>query len=287
MVDMCMPIFVIVEGGLGNQLFQAAFGEFLGRHFNSKVFYLSITKSAKTPRSCALADLGFRVIHLSRLLGWMLKYGVNVVGKLGGIGFPVDGIVVKDEGLNFDVNTLTRRPLLVFGYWQYAEIALSSVGELAARINEYAKDRGLVCGEVSFKTGILHVRCGDYISDPEVAAKHHVCTPGYYEAAWHILQHKGAEELVVFTDDPMWVKGNLNILTSFAICGDRGVPPLEEMWRMSHARYFAISNSTFGWWAAALANKPGVKVIAPKHWFVGVPSRSIGILPDFWEEVKE
>ena len=58
----------------------------------------------------------------------------------------------------------------------------------------------------------LHVRRGDYVSDPRTNAANGVCSIDYYHAAvGHIAGRVDAPEFFVFSDDIAWARDNLDI----------------------------------------------------------------------------
>lgn len=103
----------------------------------------------------------------------------------------------------------------------------------------------------------IHIRRGDYSKFPD----HHPMLPleYYQEAMGH---YKGKYDRVkIFTDSPEWVKENLNI-------GDiisRRSSDYQEMSEFSRCGLKIISNSSFSWWGAYLSNKQNV--IYPKNWY--------------------
>jgi hypothetical protein len=55
-----------------------------------------------------------------------------------------------------------------------------------------------------------------------------------------------------------------------------------ELMRLGHA--FIIANSSFSYWAAALAHKFDVMVICPNPWFIGIDS-SANLIPPRWHSI--
>lgn len=129
----------------------------------------------------------------------------------------------------------------------------------------------------------MHVRRGDYVSDP-AAAMHLVCDVGYYERACsEMLKRVPDAQFVVFSDDMNWVRGHISLPadTAYALAS-KDQPAWVDLMLMRCCDHFVISNSSYSWWAAFLSEHPGKQVIAPDHWLVGVTTRSIGICPEDW-----
>lgn len=108
----------------------------------------------------------------------------------------------------------------------------------------------------SRETVSVHVRRGDYVWNPS----HPLCGGDYYESACSLFPGR---LFLVFSDDPKWCKDNME-RDDFVIVssGDEAV----DMALMSRCDHHIIANSTFSWWGAWLAERPGV-VVAPAKWF--------------------
>ena len=105
----------------------------------------------------------------------------------------------------------------------------------------------------------LHVRRGDYLIN---ALNHHNLGLDYYKQA--LKKFDPDREVIVFTDDPLWAFGQEMFQPDRFIISDES-GPYHDLYMMTQCSDFIISNSTFSWWGAWLANKG--KVVAPKTWF--------------------
>ena len=71
----------------------------------------------------------------------------------------------------------------------------------------------------------------------------------------------------VFSDDIVWCKENLNILSNaHYIDWNNNDESWIDMYLMSQCKHNIIANSTFSWWGAWLNNNIEKVVIAPKMW---------------------
>jgi len=111
----------------------------------------------------------------------------------------------------------------------------------------------------------LHIRRGDYISDPEV----HKCIEGiitddyYRNAVAFVSQRVDRPHFYIFSDDMSWVMENLRIPASVTYVDIN--PPqrgFEDLWIMSKCKHnITAGGSTFSWWAAYLNSNPDKIVV--------------------------
>jgi hypothetical protein len=117
----------------------------------------------------------------------------------------------------------------------------------------------------------VHIRCGDYVTNSAVNAKHGTCDIEYYLKALSILtkQVNKSPELFIFSDDYNLIKGyfrNLDLKIYYAYFKQHTHEPWHDMHLMSLCHHHIIANSTFSWWAAWLSKNTGI-TLAPKNWF--------------------
>ena len=128
----------------------------------------------------------------------------------------------------------------------------------------------------------VHIRLGDY----ELIDELNVVSREYFDSALEILTKSGInQEIWIFTNDKekstqfisaasqemaIWIPDSLNSLETL------------EVMRQCHS--FIISNSTFSWWAAFLANEADPSVIAPKVWIKNHPE-PLEICPPQWQRI--
>ncbi len=254
-------VIVKLTGGLGNTLFQFAFGRGV---------------AAKTGR-----QLGFcwqratRDYALDRYVDTLLIHPDVVSGP-----------VYNERAMTFDPEVYHPAAASHYfcGYWQtpryFEDIADEIRKEVVPR---FLYDREwLICAEAlaAKNSAFIHVRRGDYLKPANIAA--HGLTPlEYYKAAMQTMSllHPGVE-FYAFSDDQEWCRNNLPGVTVLR------TPNADiDFILMHHCRHGILANSTFGWWAAFLgADSAGGTVIAPKKWF-GPANQHLGtrdLLPARW-----
>jgi hypothetical protein len=111
----------------------------------------------------------------------------------------------------------------------------------------------------------IHVRRGDYLSLTNCNI-FHVQEPKYYIDALDYLfktyrLDKQLINVLVYTDDPDWVKSNFNFQYSLIIGSE-----IDDFISLCSAKFLITSNSTFSL-AAAYLNYENNIVITPKHWY--------------------
>lgn len=111
----------------------------------------------------------------------------------------------------------------------------------------------------------LHCRRGDKANSPQVNQVHGVCSVDYYQQAVHYLQERlGDFKLLIFSDEPDWVKQSLKFSQPVKFAADYGLSDAQELILMSRCTHQITANSSFSQWAAWLNNNENKIVIAPK-----------------------
>lgn len=166
------------------------------------------------------------------------------------------------------------------GYYQSMEYwGEPDIIDLCFEWSEYADDIARsIYGENDHSECVaVHIRRGDYLNHPNHFP---IPTSKYYQEAVSRLRKNGTV-FYMFSDDIDWCRSHLDYfgLTSdeTVFVDDSKATPVEvvdrveeptdwrDMWLMSQCGYHIISNSTFAWWGAYLAN--GKTVFYPSVWF--------------------
>lgn len=116
----------------------------------------------------------------------------------------------------------------------------------------------------------VHIRRGDYVSNPRAASYHGLCSPQYYQDAFTFFSERGIKiNPFIFSDDINWVRSNIRFpgLNPIFIDHNTGDQSFKDMALMSICRHHIIANSSFSWWGAWLSMSNNKIVIAPKKWF--------------------
>jgi len=181
-------------------------------------------------------------------------------------------------------------PAYFEGYWQdeqyfsqYAkqireDFTFPSLPEPAAVV---AEDIGRHKNSVS-----LHIRRGDYASNPAVQTVHGLCSPQYYQNAIMYLKNFVSDlkslKIYIFSDDPLWVQNNFdtNGVPSHIIDLHTEADAHHDMHLMSLCTHHIIANSSFSWWGAWLGEKG--KIIAPQRWFTSQEMQHFSPVPGRW-----
>lgn len=218
-------------GGLGNQLFQYAFGRVQEANGIDVCFDLSwFSKESNSHRKYRLEHLGLRVKKDNFLRQQ----------------------IIKEKG--YDPSLLITKNKNFYGYWQYLNYYKDIVAVLKNEIKVDLTKWKIYLDEI--KKGnyvVLHVRRADYL------IKNKCLLPlSYYEEALKSFKNK---EIAVFSDDPIWCKINL---PGFVI----DINDYASMYLMSKCPNQVISKSTFSWWAAMLNENVDKKIVCPSEFII-------------------
>jgi hypothetical protein len=286
-----------LAGGLGNQLFQYAAGHALARRLGVP---LQLDRSAlevrsgfpnETPRSYALDAFELEVASADRSTIDALspqRHGL-ISSVLTRIGFGTRPHVLAEQGKDFDPRSLkVKAPVLLIGHWQNERYFASVAQELRDRllVPRHApseRNRALAAQCKETITASIHVRRGDYVHNSKATAYHGVLPTEYFQAAANeLIQDHGVQHFMLFSDDPEWVKDNLQLpCPSTMVDHNTGDESHWDLWLMKQCAHNIIANSSFSWWGAWLGDPQGRTVIAPRNWFADSSIRH-GIIPATW-----
>jgi len=248
-------ITVKLMGGLGNQMFQYAYGFALAKHKKTDLsFDMSFfsEKEITTPRIFELDQLCITQKNIGQ------KPFLTKIPKIG--------------------NKL--KPFLNYfeGYFQ-SEKCFADCAEEIHKEFQFKEKLQIPEGNAV----AIHVRRGDYVKFADI---HLVCTPAYYENAIAYVQNKVVSPIFyVFSEDLEWVKQNINIPSnSVFVDYNPNLPSSHDMQFMSLCKHQIISNSSYSWWAAWLNPNPSKIVVAPDKWFAD--GRETDIYTDYMVRIS-
>jgi hypothetical protein len=283
-------VYCTLRGGFGNQLFQVAHGLALARRYGAELvlddgWFRGRRLSSEMPRAFALGwfDLPCRLPSRRErpLLAFMdgaLKLQKRLKGSLLPLHF---------DQLPLSATRLQReRWVFVHGCWQVHALMSPFRSQLQQQLRfragtfSDAHQQQLTAIANDPESVAVHVRRGDYVSNPRTAAAHGVCgLPYYARALAEVRRHLRRPHIHLFSDDLPWALDHLPLqgLPVTALDSSRQESAdrldLAEFDRMRHCRHAVIANSSFSWWAAFLLQTSDSLVIAPKQWFAwGSPS---------------
>lgn len=137
---------------------------------------------------------------------------------------------------------------------------------------------------------LVHVRRGDYVSNPHASSFHGVQGAAYFKEALEELAGllgDSSNRIMYFvsSDDAAWVKENIPFEHPTYFISHPDIRDYEEMYLMSLCSHFIISNSTFSWWGAWLSTSSEKIVIGPKRWVADPRVNTRDVMPDNWVRI--
>ena len=265
-------VIVRLSGGLGNQMFQYAFGRAVARERN--LLFDASSFSADRLRDFRLDCFGLDLKWSSvpfPAAGILQVPGIwRLMRRLGG-AIPLPGCcVVWDRMTGFDPGVESKEGSMVAtGYWQDARYftriedeireTFKPVGHFGSETLSLMKSSGSAIG--------VQVRRGDYANE-RVQTMHPTQSVTYYrEAVAGIARAKDVNTAIVCSDDPEWARRNLDLPVERTIYREETAEDWEDMFLLAECAHLVISNSSFGWWSAWLGKAEGRTVICPKKWY--------------------
>jgi hypothetical protein len=299
-------VFVALDGGLGNHMFQAAMGLATAARLGGARLIISSTSMGTEGRLTHIANGGGCLSPQLKaaaargatgaadpMVRAELQRRMHVDTVFRGVGERAEGppagaaVAVHRE---VDWASLERPApplwlgadgwLMLVGYFQgerhWDGVRDAALARIARNVREHG-EAALLAMPAARKPSrdpaacvALHVRRGDYVGNTVCAA---LDPERYYPAAMAELERRApgwaGAPLLVFTNDRAWCEAwpfLENREHEYVDTGD----DVADMHVISACAHKVIANSTFSWWGAYLgsydARAPGV-VVAPRQWF--------------------
>ena len=289
-------ILVQLNGGLGNQLFQYALGRRLSLDRNTelrfdlsafnaqkreyKLHHFKITGSPADPAEVELFLRWEQHSRLSRICKFMEAHKTYYKQR-----------IIDERAVAFDENVL-KSPHNVYlrVYWQtekyFKDITALLIKDLTVKHPLTGQNLELATRIKSTTAVSLHIRRGDYATDPSINQTHGTLPLEYYRAAIDLIlsQHPNSV-FFIFSDDIPWAKDNLRVLSERVLVDQNSEKTdYEDLRLMSYCQHHIIANSSFSWWGAWLSSNEDKIVVAPKKWFARkIDSKDL--IPENWIKI--
>ena len=231
-----MSVTIELMGGLGNQLFQLAFLDYVSK--SNEVIPLVTSKNITSKHST-------------------LNYFDSIFKNWNNIQTNTQcNILLQENSYKYQEWNLDKSVnIRICGYFQnYRYISPDFVSNL--NFSDLILSKYPEIGNSVF----LHVRGGDYLH-PDHSWLHNVVTDTYYQQA--ISEFPENTKFVVFTNDKGYALSKSFISKiNYQFIDENEI---DSLYLMSKCAGGICANSTFSWWGAYL--NPNRKLILPSKWF--------------------
>ena len=274
-------VIVKISGGLGNQLFQYAFGKAIEEKYGYDVKYdlsyyenipdgdtaRKVFVSRYIPSHMIATEEDILQITTRDKSAWK-----KVLKRLGLAEYrtkyerPGDGVTSIEQ---------VKDNTLLIGYWQSEEY-FSNVCDKIREEFSFENDiqspemKALLEKIKSSDSVSIHVRGGDYLLSQNQTIFGGICTSEYYEEAYAYMKKKNPiSKFFLFTNDVEWTKKNIHLPYEEITMVSEEYEATEDwmdLYLMSLCKDNIIANSSYSWWAAWLNDHVDKTVICPYKW---------------------
>lgn len=297
-------IIVKLKGGLGNQMFQYAFGRrislisnkvlkldingFDEDHVYERKYILdcfNIEENIATEKDLRKA----RIFTSKSYIGKIIKLVNNIAPH------KKRYLICEKQLFVFDSRVLNRyNSAYINGSWQnekyFKDIQhiLRKDFTFNTELNHTNKkhlDRIVNSNSVGLHVRNYALRHNRTVNNNDLI-RYGMMPPEYYQNALkYIAEIQGDLELFIFSDDIAMAKKAIQVKYPTTFMSNVWNREYEDMQLMSLCKHQVISNSTFSWWAAWLNSNPNKIIIAPKNWFANADFDTSDLIPYEWIEI--
>lgn len=241
-------VYIVLKGGLGNQLFQAAFGVALTQRFGVEVRYLTHY---------------FKIDDYQRPLLLPRFTNLPLVQAPTGEAAGAPVFLERDAPPDSIPGILDQHPVVVFdGHWQGESYFLGQDAAIKAALSFEPTPSLKAIGAGLRAEGAIavHVRRSEY-------GQMGLAKVAYYKAAIaQIRRERGERRAICFGDEPNFCSAVFQDTPGFVVTTGILADPLNDFYLIGCCADFVIANSSFAWWAAWLNETAATIVYAPAPW---------------------
>ncbi len=283
-------------GGMGNQMFQYAFGKYLAVTNNTTLKLDTHFLLDRTPHKefFVFRDYDLDIFNLQAEFATAAECAVltqrlplvlpnKVLNKLLG----VKKTYVIEPHFHFSETCFSAGDnSYIEGYWQ-SEKYFAPIKKLLKE-NDFSFNQPMsdtaaqLANEINNCHSVcVNIRRADFV----VTAFHGTCSPEYYRQGEEIICSKISNpHYFVFSDEIDWCRENIKFNGPVTYVGhEYAGPKFQDYLRlMALCQHFIIPNSSFAWWAVWLNNNADKVVVAPQRWFNDANWNPKDLIPKEW-----
>lgn len=267
-------IYIPLQGGLGNQLFQWSMAHYITRETNFPVTLVQNYFEGDSLRTNPLLQLTRQCNH-----GIVIKhnqtitFGYKAVDKLskynlGQIAKVFEKIkmftLVDHESAK--IPETTSKHSAIRGFFQSSSMVKQVWGEVKTEIQSIMESSFEYFGkgadgkffEVNQDYQAVHVRRGDYLENKDILG---VLSLDYFENL------VSPNQIIVVCSDTLKHEELDYWCMSYRLYNQESLSAIETLAVLSNGKKLVMSNSTLSWWASQFVLERGGQVIAPSPWF--------------------
>lgn len=294
-------VIVKLMGGLGNQMFQYAAARRLA-HFNNTNLKIDLSWfdnicEVDSSRKYALDEFAIQENFATReeietLTVQTQGFVERLITKAMGRKPKATPSYIREKYFHFDPDILSlNNDVYLDGYWQsekyFKDIETIIRQEFTIKSEMNVKSLAIEKQVKSINSVSLHIRRGDYVSNPHTNQVHGSCNIKYYfRCVENLIRSVKHPHFFIFSDEPEWTRANLKLPYPTTFVNHN--PPengYEDLTLISLCQYHIIANSSFSWWGAWLNQNPCKIVMAPKKWFNSLDYNTKDLIPDEWLKI--
>lgn len=278
-------VVVVLQGGLGNQLFQYSFGLYLKKKFNCKLIFdkrcfTKLDNANRWPEKLVLDKLNIKekltdntsLIHFKYITRFRYLFG-NIFKSLFlnfFFNIKIDKIFVDLRPSEYlHLIKYFKKNSLYIGHWESKKFADKVKKKLQKKFNlkEYKKNIIILKKKINNKSIMVH------FSDTSHWTNYEQLPNTYYKKSLNLIKKKLGNNLEfhIFSKNLDFAKKKagriFNNNEKLKFIGYENLTDYEEFYLMRNYKYYIIPNSTFSWWAAYLSLKKNKLIIIPKKWY--------------------
>ncbi len=297
-------VIVKIFQGIGNQLFQYAYGRALslrsGYNFKMDISYY-INYSEVTDHGFTYKrDYGLNNFNIvenvaseAEVTNNQIVTGANRFSRY--LNRKLDERApyylkkrVKELDTVFDPNLLkVKDGSYIEGYYTsekyFKDYRNEILNEFTLKAPLNSKNAEVIARMSNTESVCISIRRTNFLSNP----LHNVCNEKYYNDGLKAMNDLLSNmHVFIFSDDNDWVLKNFNIPYSHEFVTHNFPDFYEDLRLMSNCKHHVIPNSTFSWWGAWLSQHPDKKVIAPRVWLNSDTIDYSTVIPGEWIKIE-
>lgn len=308
-------IITLFGGGLGNQMFQYAFGRSISIK-NNQPFKLDYHRYEDTRTD---SNKGDRIFELNKF---------NIVGEIASMDeienfykyykpntlirrffvkyygykyknkpFYIKPFIMEPEehytNASFNLLDYKFKDVYIRGFWQ-SEKYFKEIEDIIRKDftlkGKQNKEYYNMLSKIENSDSIsVFVRRGDFVNLPELQKTYYECPPIFFQKAIDIIANKCKNPKIFITsDDIEWVKKNISFPHPTEYLNNSKFTDIQALVLMSACKHAILSNSTFAWWGGWLNQNPNKIIVTTKKWFLNEEKnkkRIEHLIPKSWIKI--